>query len=765
MASTVKLAGGSAAILRGLAEGASEAGVALADLPAAAPLFQNAERTALDERASPAERAAAARMLAYGGFAAAERALPRLLDPKVPPELRMAAIRALSGRRELAVAPLLLEAWGTLDADARREALAWFSHPQRYVSLLDAIEQGTVARDAISADLRKSLVASGELGRRARVLLPDEGEADRRAVVERYRAAVTAKGEAARGREVFRAHCATCHRLNGEGHEVGPNLATVRAKSKEALLEAILDPNRLVEPEFLNYKVLTVDGRFLDGLLAAVTPSSLTLRRAQGETETVLRSNVESLMSTGFSPMPEGLEKSIDAARMADLLAYLGELAGPAETPTFRAGAAKVRITPDEPGWLLCYDRHQKAEGVEAELWLRALAFEDAQHKRTVMVCAEILGFPPSLARSIREEAKRRFNLDDGQLLLSASHTHNGPVLPEAPSLEVYHNFTPEEARPVHEYAKVLRERVMKSIEDALARLRPARISWARGRATFATNRRLRINPDGHSDPDVLVLAIDGQDGAPLATVFGYACHGTTIQADTCFKYHGDYAGVTAAELERRRPGVTAMYLAGCGGDINPQPLGTLVLVQTHGRELADAVTASFDRLRPLTGPLQVWYREIELPLLPPPTREALDKLLASKNANQRRHAKEMLARLEKGPLAKAVPYPILTWRFGQDLTLVALSGETCVDYSLRLKRELDPQRTWIAGYANEVACYIPSEHVLAEGGYEAGWDPELGRDVASRSLLVYAWPAPLAPGVEDRIVSAVHDLLKQPPR
>src|SRR4051794_3855803 len=169
----------------------------------------------------------------------------------------------------------------------------------------------------------------------------------------------------------------------------------------------------------------------------------------------------------------------------------------------YRAGTAKVTITPKEPGYLLAYDRHQKAEGVESELRVRALALEDAQGQRAVLVSADILGFPPSLARSIRQDARQRFGLRDGQVLLAASHTHNGPVLPERPSLEIYHNFNMEEAKGVHAYAEVLRGRVLEAIGRALDALRPARLSWGRGQATFGANRRRRFNPDGPTDPDV----------------------------------------------------------------------------------------------------------------------------------------------------------------------------------------------------------------------------------------------------------------------
>lgn len=432
------------------------------------------------------------------------------------------------------------------------------------------------------------------------------------------------------------------------------------------------------------------------------------------------------------------------------------------EAAEFRAGAAKVKITPSEPGYLLAYDQHQKAEGVESELWARALALEDAKGQKVVLVTADILGFPPSLARVIRQDAGKRFGLKDGQLLLVASHTHNGPVLPESPSLEIYHNFSEDEAKGVYAYAKILRGHVLDVIGKALGAMQPALVSWGRGQATFGVNRRKSLNPNGPADPDVPVLSIDSPDGRPLAVVFSYACHLTTVMASHFVKYSADYAGVAAEELERRRPGATALFVAGCGGDINPDPMGKIEYVPLHGRALAEEierVLAQKEKLRPVRGPLVTAFREIELPLDKPPPRELLEKLAEQKPGEQQRHARVMLREMQKGTLPSGVPYPILVWRFGSDLTLVGLSGEVCVDYALRLKRELGPERTWVAGYANQVPCYIPSDRVLAEGGYEAGWGSSLGRAVAGGSIMRYGWPVPLAPGLEGRIVKSVHEL------
>ena len=449
---------------------------------------------------------------------------------------------------------------------------------------------------------------------------------------------------------------------------------------------------------------------------------------------------------------------------------FVGCASTPASSEgTLRAGASKVKITPTKFGWLTGYGgRDKPAEGVKMDLWVRALALQDAAGKQAVLVTADILGFPPQMSRDLRKEVHARFGVDESAVMFVASHTHAGPAVPQRPSMEIFHGLDDTTGKDVFEYADWLQERVLESISRALVARRPARLSLTRAAASFGNNRRsrnedgtwsIKDNPQGLVDREVTIVRAQSEDGKPLATVFTYACHCTTLGGKN-FLYHGDWSGVACDEIEKATGGAPALFATGCGADQNPTPRGTFELADQHGQAMAKAVGEAPAGV-PLTGPIRTKLKTIDLPLDQPPTREILEKFSADKNVFRRRFCKEMLNLMDAGKLPTAVGFPIQVWHLGQE-TLVALAGETCVEYALRLKKELGPQRTWVIGYANEVPCYIPSEKVLAESGYEPGWDPATGRAIASGSMMYYGWPVPFAPGIEDRIISAACTLVRE---
>jgi hypothetical protein len=424
--------------------------------------------------------------------------------------------------------------------------------------------------------------------------------------------------------------------------------------------------------------------------------------------------------------------------------------------PTWQAGVATAEITPKSSMWMGGYAaRTHPSEGTFQPLRAKALALVDPAGGRFVFITLDAIGVTRDLRKNLETRLAASYQLKPHEFVVTASHTHSGP--------EFRPGRVPEEAvngeAAASAYMASLADTLHGLVGRSLKSLAPARLAYAHARAGFAMNRRLprpdgefvnAPNPDGPVDHDVPVLRIDGADGRLRALLFGYACHNTTL-TQTSYQFCADYAGFAQQYLEADHPGVTALFLTGCGGDQNPYPRSTLPLAQAHGRTLATAVEAALGAtVVPLAGNLRSAYAEIDLDYAPPPTRAEYEEQLKSKNKNDVRHARRMLALLDRdGRLPKNYPYPIQVVRLGPGLELVALSGEAVVDYSLRLKRDLGGEtRVWMAAYSNDVMAYIPSERVLREGGYEGG-----------EAMRVTLHPGPWAPGLEEKIVGKVKEL------
>jgi hypothetical protein len=428
-----------------------------------------------------------------------------------------------------------------------------------------------------------------------------------------------------------------------------------------------------------------------------------------------------------------------------------------AEEPRWKAGVGAVVITPEEPMWMAGYaSRDKPSEGKVHDLYAKALAIEDAAGTRLVMVTTDLIGIPRPLRDWLEEEVANRFDLPAQGLLLNASHTHCGPEL-RADKASVY-GLEPDRARQSQAYLEALKAKLSKLVGAAIADLKPARLGYTHGRAGFAMNRRLPTEneprnapyPDGPVDHDVPVLRVENLDGELRAIVFGYACHNTTLGF---YQFCGDYAGFAQQYLEAAHPGVTAMFVTGCGADQNPYPRSKLELAQQHGRALANGFEAALlGPTKPIEGSLRVAIDEVELEFAEPPSRKELDAQAKSSNKYERRHAEALLRELdEHGEIRNTYPYLVQAVNFGDDLLMIAMAGEVVVDYSLRFKLELRGSPVWVAGYSNDVFGYVPSLRVLQEGGYEGGGAMRYTR-----------LPGPFAPSVEKRIVAKVHELVER---
>ena len=270
----------------------------------------------------------ALRLLAHADFATARPAFEAVLDPRRPQTLQIVAVRAMRTATAADVAPLLLKRWTAYTPLLRGEVITTLSaRPAWAKALLDAVEAGTVgqsqidsARQAVLKNHRDPAVRD-----RATKLFTVTTPAARLKIIAGYQSAIEKPGSAVKGLEIYRRECASCHLAGNVGQIVGPAVATFKDKSPAELLVAILDPNREVDPRYLNYVVNLTDGRSTSGVIASESPTAVTLRRADGAIESVLRTQIDELKSTGLSLMTEGLEQRITPAEMADLLAFLKE--------------------------------------------------------------------------------------------------------------------------------------------------------------------------------------------------------------------------------------------------------------------------------------------------------------------------------------------------------------------------------------------------------------------------------------------------------
>ena len=452
--------------------------------------------------------------------------------------------------------------------------------------------------------------------------------------------------------------------------------------------------------------------------------------------------------------------RRISIAILAAAFVAFAAPARAADAPApFKAGTASKIITPDGPLWMAGYaSRNKPAEGKQHDLWVKALALEDSRGGKVVLLTSDLCGIPRSLEQAVVGEVERRTGLSRERIMLTCSHTHCGPVVND--NLIDMYDMPQEQRGKILGYTKQLRGRMIETILAALKDLKPAKLSVGKGMAGFAMNRREPTpkgvingrNPEGPVDHDVPVLRVEDADGKLKAVVFGYACHNTTL---SFYQWCGDYAGFAQIEIEKKHPGTLAMFWIGCGADANPLPRSKLELCQKYGKELADAVeTVLAGKLTPVRGDITARFAEIPLPFdkIPDQSKWAADTL--SKQFAVRKRAENYLKLLEGGgKIPKQYPaYPVQVWKLGDQVVWVALGGEVVVDYARRLKKELaGDHAVWITGYANDVMAYIPSDRVLKEGGYEA-----------DSSMIYYGMPTKWAPGLEDKIVAAVHKLAKK---
>lgn len=413
-----------------------------------------------------------------------------------------------------------------------------------------------------------------------------------------------------------------------------------------------------------------------------------------------------------------------------------------------KVGIGRKIITPTfQPLWMNGYlGRSQPATGVAQDLWAKALVFEESPTSRVIIVTTDLLGLSHEISEAVAKRLSDKYGINRSQLVLNSSHIHSGP--PVWPSAGMF-DYNTEDMRNVALYGQKLIEDIVAVVDMAMSNLTPMKVWSGHGLAQFARNRRDPKFTTRPVDNDVPILKISDPEGIVKAILFGYACHNTTLDSDYML-ISGDYAGYAQIELEKMYPGATALFFEGCGGDIDPFPRTKVEDAEQNGKSLALAVQKALEgELKPVRPPIITDYTVVDLDFRPFDLASYQKEIISTNQFAQRR-AKLMLLAYNKGYDVSKYHYPVHAIRFNKDLTILGLAGEVVVDYSLWAKKEFANQNLFVAGYCDEVMCYIPSKRILDEGGYEA-----------NSNMVFYVMPGPFADNIEEKILRAIRKVMK----
>ncbi len=432
-----------------------------------------------------------------------------------------------------------------------------------------------------------------------------------------------------------------------------------------------------------------------------------------------------------------------------------------------------VDITPD-PGYPMGGyggDAPRLADGTNEPLMARCTVLWDAGRPK-VIVTADVLGFGRTMHQAIRSGVVDA-GVESPDFVLTATHTHNGPVLPE--KLHPYNSYNLTDLTEVEAYSFALIDRIVALVTDTLAS--------PRTRCTLdyhVTDEIFSFNREGlpHHEVDVPVLVARRTNGTPRAVLFGYGAH--PVAANGQFLFDPDYPAQAIKEIEAIGDDVFAQFLLGPAGDQNPLRMETFTVADEYGRGLGLTVVNAIETPgRPVKGRIGSSYREIDLPLditESPGNLAAVRGTFLARAARpgtpgiDRRHAETAVHEIDTDTFERAVTVPIQVWTFQGDpaLRIVFCGGEVVSGYAVVLRNLLGgSDAVWFNGYSNELPAYLPSNILLTRPSYAGGIDRD-SPGIAGGSMKAYNYighfrrdfGALMAPGVEQEFLEHLNTLI-----
>jgi putative heme-binding domain-containing protein len=286
--------------------------------------LENAQKIALNSKESPALRADMISLLALSNPKAYQRLLQSVLANNEPEIIQTAAIKTLKETADNQTCSFLLKEWNRFSSKVKDEAVNVFlDNPKNIHLLLDAIDKKTVNRNEIGWGRTVRMMNYYDTGVRSHARKVLSINEDRKAVLQQYLTVLEQKGNKIEGKKVFEANCKTCHQIENEGVDFGPNLSTLRSRNTHSILTEIINPNNSIADRYDLWNITFKNGNSLSGIIASENANTLTIKQMGGSKTTIQRNDIAKLEKSNTSAMPNGLENAISTKQMADLVAFI----------------------------------------------------------------------------------------------------------------------------------------------------------------------------------------------------------------------------------------------------------------------------------------------------------------------------------------------------------------------------------------------------------------------------------------------------------
>jgi putative heme-binding domain-containing protein len=264
--------------------------------------------------------------------AARDRALPEVLRGLLLEKaLRREALRGLGAFEDAKTSSAILKIYEKLDTAGKRDALMTLASRVSFAkALMAAVARGVVKANELPADIVRQLRAHGVKDINATLDkvwgVSRSTPAAKLAEIAKYKKLLEAKVnrpvDLPRGRALFQRTCGQCHKLYGEGGEIGPDITGSNRNNLDYLLTNMLDPNAEIPNDYRTTILHTKDNRVLVGVIRRSEGQSVTIAMP-AEVVTVAKRDVAAIDPQDFSMMPEGLVLALKVDELRDLVAYL----------------------------------------------------------------------------------------------------------------------------------------------------------------------------------------------------------------------------------------------------------------------------------------------------------------------------------------------------------------------------------------------------------------------------------------------------------